>query len=159
MTVHGPDGSGWQVRWNSTKDMRRYGQNGVYASNPVYWDGIGGYFGSQSDGDPQSGGLLFSIWRDPALSRHSAHAHSKAHKALPACLVPVVPPHAHALVEQMRAPSLALATVTGCGVQLTRIRMCALAGTARKRALTQRPSARTPRRRTQRGVCTGMPSR
>ena len=49
--------------WNSTSAMRKVGQNGVYAAQPIgIAGGPGGYFGSQSDGDPNSGGLLFSIW-------------------------------------------------------------------------------------------------
>ena len=49
--------------WNSTADMRRYGKNGVFAAQPVgFANGLGGYFGSQADADPSSGGLIFSIW-------------------------------------------------------------------------------------------------
>jgi hypothetical protein len=49
--------------WNATSDMRRYGKNGVFAAQPIHTsDGVSGYFGSQADGEPSSGGLLFSIW-------------------------------------------------------------------------------------------------
>lgn len=49
--------------WNSTSAMRKFGANGVYAAQPLgFGDGVGGYFGSQSDGETGQGGLLFSIW-------------------------------------------------------------------------------------------------
>ena len=58
--------------WNSTADMRRFGKNGVYAAQPIgFGAGVGGYFGSQADGDPSQGGLLFSIW-DKARGRNAA---------------------------------------------------------------------------------------
>ena len=72
------------------QDIRRYGRNGVFASQPVYFaDGPSGYFGSQVDGDATAGGLLFSIWdkarskadscADPGASPNAtwcAHKHS-----------------------------------------------------------------------------------
>ena len=52
-----------QVEWNSTSDMRRWGRNGIFAAHPIGTsDGVGGYFGSQADGNPSQGGLIFSVW-------------------------------------------------------------------------------------------------
>ena len=58
--------------WTSTTDLRRYGHNGIYAAHPVGTanHGVSGYFGSQVDGDPTKGGLLFSMWDRPRRNVH-----------------------------------------------------------------------------------------
>lgn len=55
-----------ETTWLSVSAMRRYGSNGVFAAHPFHTGGPGGYFGSQADGDPSQGGLLFSIWDSEA---------------------------------------------------------------------------------------------
>jgi len=66
------------VHWINTSSMRAYGTNGIFAAQPFGTaDGPGGYFGSQSDGDPTRGGLLFSIWDAERKAPHQcAHAPS-----------------------------------------------------------------------------------
>ena len=53
-------------RWTNTSDLERFGKNGIFAAHPIEIGEdaakIGGYFGSQADGSPGAGGLLFSIW-------------------------------------------------------------------------------------------------
>ena len=52
-----------ETNWTDITEIRRYGQNGVFASSPVHFGANpSGYFGSQVTGDPTKGGLLFSIW-------------------------------------------------------------------------------------------------
>ena len=49
--------------WTNISGIRKYGANGVFASHPFSTaQSIGGYFGSQVDGDVTQGGLLFSAW-------------------------------------------------------------------------------------------------
>lgn len=49
--------------WTNISGIRKYGANGVFASHPFSTAmSIGGYFGSQVDGDVTQGGLLFSAW-------------------------------------------------------------------------------------------------
>ena len=68
--------------WNSTREMRRYGKNGVFAAQPVgFGDGPGGYLGSQSDGDASRGGLLFSLWDSLRRPGERCAAPSKAPNA------------------------------------------------------------------------------
>eukprot|EP00040_Diaphanoeca_grandis_P023380 m.127113 g.127113 ORF g.127113 m.127113 type:complete len:339 (+) comp29249_c0_seq2:167-1183(+) len=51
------------VEWVNVSDMRKYGANGVFAAQPFATDqGLGGYFGSQADGNVSNGGLLWSVW-------------------------------------------------------------------------------------------------
>jgi hypothetical protein len=59
-----------QHEWNSTKDLVKYGKDGVYAAQPIgFGQGVSGYFGSQVTSD--DGALLFSIW-DREITRHPA---------------------------------------------------------------------------------------
>ena len=69
------------VHWLNTSAMRAYGSHGVFAAQPFGTaDGPGGYFGTQSDADPNSGGFLFSVWdkarRKPQSCAHAPNASS-----------------------------------------------------------------------------------
>ena len=54
--------------WTNVSALHSFGKNGVFAAQPIEITGgggadiIGGYFGTQVDGDPSKGGFLFSIW-------------------------------------------------------------------------------------------------
>lgn len=53
-----------EVILNSTKAMREYGHNGIYAAHPIgsAGGGLGGYFGLVVTANTSTGGLLFSVW-------------------------------------------------------------------------------------------------
>ena len=63
-----------EVNWNSTADIRKWGKNGIFASQTIgSADGPGGYFGSQVTGGSTEGQLIFSVWDEARKQGMCAH--------------------------------------------------------------------------------------